>query len=191
MISIETQYTRNRKEHFINGVTRWISEEVALFFYRVADRLGPGNYVELGCYKGASAICMAQGIKDYNVDARVITVDAFDGEALKPKYAGTFSIETVRRTFEGLKLDHIITPIKGLTSKVAPQYNATEINFLFIDADHSYEECKADFEAWSFLVRSGGEVAFHDTNQEAVGRVLNSIEWDRRDVNNLAVFTKP
>ena len=134
---------------------------------------------------------MAQGIKDYNVDARVITVDAFDGEALKPKYAGTFSIETVRRTFEGLKLDHIITPIKGLTSKVAPQYNATEFNFLFIDADHSYEECKADFEAWSFLVRSGGEVAFHDTNQEAVGRVLNSIEWDRRDVNNLAVFTKP
>ena len=191
MISIETQYTRRRKEHFINGVTRWISEEVALFFYKIADRLGPGNYVELGCYKGASAICMAQGIKDYNIDARVITVDAFDGEALKPKYAGTFSIDTVRRTFEDLKLDHLITPIRGLTSSVAPQYNTTEFNFLFIDADHSYEGCKADFEAWSPLVRSGGEVAFHDSNLVPVDRVLSSVEWDRRDVNNLAVFTKP
>ena len=191
MLSIETRHTRFRRESFINGVSRWIPEEIAIFLYRVAKRLGPGNYVELGCYKGASAICMAQGIKDFNIDARVITVDAFDGEALKPKLAGTFSIETVRRAFEEQELDHIITPIRGLTSSVASQYKDTEFNFLFIDAGHTYEACKADFEAWSPFVRSGGEVAFHDTNMSSVDRVLTTINWDRRDVENLGVFTKP
>lgn len=193
MLSIENRYTRNKKDVglYINGVAGWIPEQVALFFYRVAKRLGPGNYVELGCYRGASAVCMAQGIKDYNIDAHVITVDAFDGEALHPQYAGTYSIDTVRQTFEDLELDHIITPVQGLTASMAASYKDTEFNFLFIDADHSYEACKADFEAWSPLVKSGGEVAFHDTNQPPVGRVLMPIDWSRRDIINLGVFTKP
>jgi len=37
-----------------------------------------------------------------------------------------------------------------------------QIDFLFIDGDHSYEGVKMDFEMYSPLVRSGGLVAFHD-----------------------------
>lgn len=36
------------------------------------------------------------------------------------------------------------------------------VDFLFIDADHSYEGTKQDFEMYSPLVRSGGLIAFHD-----------------------------
>jgi predicted O-methyltransferase YrrM len=37
-----------------------------------------------------------------------------------------------------------------------------EIDFLFIDGDHTYEGVKSDFEMYSPLVRAGGLVAFHD-----------------------------
>lgn len=37
-----------------------------------------------------------------------------------------------------------------------------EIDFLFIDGDHSYEGVKADFEMYSPLVAKNGIIAFHD-----------------------------
>jgi predicted O-methyltransferase YrrM len=37
-----------------------------------------------------------------------------------------------------------------------------KLDFLFIDADHSYEGVNKDFETYSSLVRRGGIVAFHD-----------------------------
>lgn len=38
-----------------------------------------------------------------------------------------------------------------------------EVDFLFIDGDHTYEGVKQDFEMYSPLVADGGIVAFHDT----------------------------
>lgn len=37
-----------------------------------------------------------------------------------------------------------------------------QLDFLFIDGDHSYEGVRKDFEMYAPLVRSGGLVAFHD-----------------------------
>lgn len=37
-----------------------------------------------------------------------------------------------------------------------------QIDFLFIDGDHTYEGVKQDFITYSRLVRSGGIIAFHD-----------------------------
>jgi predicted O-methyltransferase YrrM len=45
------------------------------------------------------------------------------------------------------------------------------VDFLFIDADHSYDSVKRDFELWSPLVRSGGIVAFHDVKPDYPGGV--------------------
>jgi hypothetical protein len=36
------------------------------------------------------------------------------------------------------------------------------IDFLFIDGDHSYEGVLQDFAMYSWLVRRGGLIAFHD-----------------------------
>jgi len=37
-----------------------------------------------------------------------------------------------------------------------------QIDFLFIDGDHTYDGVKTDFEMYSPLVKKGGLVAFHD-----------------------------
>jgi predicted O-methyltransferase YrrM len=37
-----------------------------------------------------------------------------------------------------------------------------ELDFLFIDGDHTYEGVKKDFQMYHHLVRNGGAIAFHD-----------------------------
>lgn len=43
-----------------------------------------------------------------------------------------------------------------------PIFNEKKLDWVYIDAGHSYEEVKADFEAWFPKVRSGGIVSGHD-----------------------------
>lgn len=45
-----------------------------------------------------------------------------------------------------------------------------QIDFLFIDGDHTYEGVKRDFEMYSPLVRAGGIIAFHDILDTPVHR---------------------
>lgn len=40
--------------------------------------------------------------------------------------------------------------------------NGHEVDFLFIDGDHTYEGVKSDFDMYSPLVKNGGIIAFHD-----------------------------
>jgi len=46
--------------------------------------------------------------------------------------------------------------------KVKRILGGEELDFLFIDGDHTYEGVRKDFEMYSPLVRSGGVVVFHD-----------------------------
>ena len=46
--------------------------------------------------------------------------------------------------------------------KVKEILKSKPLDFLFIDADHTYEGVRKDFEMYSKLVRKGGIIAFHD-----------------------------
>jgi len=50
----------------------------------------------------------------------------------------------------------------GSLQEVKDKLEGEEIDFLFIDGDHTYEGVKQDFETFSPLVKKGGLVAFHD-----------------------------
>jgi hypothetical protein len=47
------------------------------------------------------------------------------------------------------------------------------IDFLFIDGNHTYSGVKMDFEIYSKLVRPGGIIAFHDIGENEEGGVYN------------------
>ncbi len=43
-----------------------------------------------------------------------------------------------------------------------------KVDMVFIDGGHEYEECKGDIEAWLPNIRSGGIIAVHDFEKEAL-----------------------
>lgn len=52
--------------------------------------------------------------------------------------------------------------IRGASVDVAKTFADGALDFVYIDADHDYEHCKQDIEAWFPKVRHGGLVAGHD-----------------------------
>jgi cephalosporin hydroxylase len=50
--------------------------------------------------------------------------------------------------------------------RVGEALGGRELDFLFIDGDHSYEGVRTDFELYRGLVRKGGLIALHDINPD-------------------------
>ena len=177
-----------------------LNEREICFLYDISRRLGPGNYVELGTYRGGSALCMAVGMKKNNVDAHLYCVDLFDQRHIPPRYIyGSLGWtprmlhQEVTEDLEYYGVADYVTLVNGDTAKTASQFTHLPFNFLFIDGDHSYEGCKADFEAWSPLVKPGGMIAFHDNNLPGVAQVLKEISWTttRYCCKSLTILIKP
>lgn len=64
-----------------------------------------------------------------------------------------------------------------------------KLDFLFIDADHSYEGVKADYVMYSPLVRKGGIIAFHDV--AGTDDVKTFWNEEKRKHRNVKVFAVP
>jgi predicted O-methyltransferase YrrM len=108
--------------------------------------------VEIGCYEGATTVALAESSK-----GSVYTIDPFFGGRLGVCYG-----ELIARFHcwkRGLKN---IQFLKGLSYDIAPQFEKS-IDLLFVDADHTFEGVKRDWEDWFPKVKKGGIIALHDS----------------------------
>ena len=75
-----------------------------------------------------------------------------------------------------------IVPMRMTTTQAASNFADGSVDFVFIDADHSYEAVKQDIQTWLPKVRHGGVLAGHDygwagTVQRAVHETLGEKDW--------------
>ena len=68
--------------------------------------------------------------------------------------------------------------IKGWTVPVAEQIPDSSLDFIFVDADHSYESVKADLMAWMPKVKKGGWFIGHDINWPSVKQAVDELLSD-------------
>lgn len=110
--------------------------------------------VELGTFLGRGAAILSEGAK------KVITIDSYSD----PLFGGVYHTrETVMKRLYNYPN---ISFLKGDTSNrgvVASIYDFNSVDFLFIDADHSYDGAKKDFEAWFPVLVPGAFILFHDS----------------------------
>ena len=59
--------------------------------------------------------------------------------------------------------------------------NGKEIDFLFIDGDHTYNGVRKDYEMYSSLVRPGGIIGFHDINNEDVNKLWAGLRGEKHE----------
>lgn len=124
---------------------------------KLLDNVKPKNVLEIGVYKGGTIMAWTF-VSD--LSARIIGVDLPGGE-----FGGGFDANeshAIKRlalhdqVIELMAIDsHAKSTIMRL-KKLAP------FDFIFVDADHTYEGVKQDFDNYFPMLADGGIMAFHD-----------------------------
>jgi hypothetical protein len=153
-----------------------------------APRLsGGGHLLDLGTFKGGSAILMAQGLIHNKLRGHVWTVDNFGPKAK----------ELAEGNMVEAGVNSLITLYHMSTKRAMQKFCARGIQpftFVFIDASHHYDNVKSDWEYASKMITEDGLIAFHDTNDASTQRVIEEIDRKKWDcilwINRIQVFKK-
>ena len=129
------------------------------------NRFDNSIFVEVGTWKGRSAIYMAEKIKGSQKNIKFYTIDIFEyeGEYENFKTDSDSFYEEVLQNIEPVK--EFINVLKGCSLDVCNQFEDESIDFLFLDGDHSYEGVKNELELWFPKVKIGGIISGHDYSQ--------------------------
>ena len=131
------------------GITQ-ITSEISELVARLRD-LAPQTIVEVGTHKGGNSFLFCHALPSAKL---VVGVDLCVQNAEK-------LIHFVRPG-QAYRALHGDSQTEAMKRRVMQKLGGCQVDFLFIDGDHSYAGVKADFELYSPLVRSGGLVALHD-----------------------------
>jgi predicted O-methyltransferase YrrM len=127
---------------------------------KIFKELNPKYILEIGTANGGSLFCFCKLAQD---DATIISIDLPEGplgggypEWRIPIYQA-FAKENQNLFLlkKDSHKDETLLEVKKILE-------GNQLDFLFIDGDHSYEGVKKDFELYSTLVRKGGLIVFHD-----------------------------
>lgn len=133
----------------------------------------PKVCVELGTHLGGSAIAVARLVRQWG--GVVYGIDAWEG--VDPVFGGA-SMEDCARNVREAGVADVVLLERAKTVEAAREWPHNPIDYLYVDADHSYEGCLADLEAWWPLVRVGGLVAGddYDDPRQGVTRAWDDFE---------------
>lgn len=141
------------------------TEDYNRFLFEVTKLLRPAKILELGTDRGRSAGHFAEG----HPEAEVTTID------IDP----ACSDHARALHYRNLKA------VTGDSLEVAVGWWG-DLDFLFIDSLHTYDQVSREFERYSFLVKSGGLIFMDDIHLDGgVERFWNSINWPKIDLTPL------
>jgi len=119
-----------------------------------------GVIVEIGSYRGASTIALAQG----SMQGPNIPVFAIDPHDFTSMVGYKFTMTDSAYFMQNILLAdvaHLVRPITLFSYEVYDGWRRP-ISLLWIDGDHSYEAVKQDFERFSVHLLPSAPIVFHD-----------------------------
>lgn len=125
---------------------------------RIIQETNPKTIVEIGSASGGTLFLFAH----VACPKRIISVDLPSGT-----FGGGYPFWKIP-LFKSLAKKNVIELVRAdshreeTLSKIRILLKDKEVDFLFIDGDHTYQGVKQDFQMYSPLVRKSGIVAFHD-----------------------------
>lgn len=145
------------------------------FYSQIASINEYRIFVELGVWKGHSISYLAKLLKNKK-DIKVYAVDIFEkwdkNESVKEDVKHINQIYNTNLKNAGVR--EIISDIKSISWDAADLFKDNSIDFVFIDADHSYESVTKDINNWLPKIKKGGIISGHDYfTSEDVQRAVN------------------
>ena len=130
--------------------------------------------VEIGVYKGKFTETIASQVPDmklYGVDAWTF----YDGYKDYPP--GNLEEVGYPQAIARAEKYPNIELIKGWSKDVAPTFEDGSLDFMFLDANHTYPCVKEDLELWVKKVKEGGIVMGHDYFDTDNSRRFKNLEF--------------
>jgi glycosyltransferase involved in cell wall biosynthesis len=148
-----------------------VSLDEASLLRRLASETDSGCIVEIGSFRGKSAVALAIGVRDRSEGDRpaIYCVEphrpftGFYGGCFGPQDRGVF-FEVMLKTGCYQEVALINLP----SDMVVPGWR-DPIGLLFIDGDHHYDAVKQDFELWESHLVSNGLLVLDDSKDPACG----------------------
>ena len=171
---------------------RHTSSAESHLLYKLVKEGGPGNYADVGCLFGGSTSSLGHGLEAGNHTGTIYAVDYF-GTGPENDPGSLTAPAGITKYFEETFTKAKVVICAGTSIEWA---NRLDIRFngVFIDADHCYESCKKDIEAWGPKIEKGGFFVFHDTNFLGVAKALEEMNknmWAfERQVFSIKLFRR-
>lgn len=178
LAGMEEMVTRNLKLDRALATNGWMEPDELEYIASLASR--SKIIVELGTWRGRSAVCWAE-----NTEGIVYCVDLWANDAYgipfpddppdlhrRPEWLLT---EFLRNT-SGIRN---IVPIRTRTEIAATIFSNLGIrpDVVFVDADHGYNGVVADINAWRPLLAEGGVLCGHDYSYYGWPDVKKVVDW--------------
>lgn len=154
--------------------------------YRKAVERAPQQavFVEVGSWLGKSTSFLAVEIINSGKEINMYCVDTWRGTTGDPVFDKWKSVnnatplEKFTENMEGLMAHNgrqFVWPVVCDSAMAAARFADQSCDMVYIDADHSYEACRADIRAWMTKVKPEGVFAGHDVNQDGVRRAVEEL----------------
>lgn len=149
-------------------------------FKKVIDDVAESEIiiVEVGSYKGLSAVTMADICKSKSLNFKIVCVDTWLGSPEHIEYLDQ-SQQTLYKTFlknvKSMSHDDVIYPFP-ISSTQAAQYLKNKkviADIIYIDAGHEYEAVKGDIEMYWDVLKPGGTMIFDDYGWDGVKKAVD------------------
>jgi hypothetical protein len=163
-------------EHFHKNIHGWFNYQN--LYKRVVDEYPSGShFVEVGTWLGKSAAFMAVEIINSKKYIKFDCVDNWEPYPLlieSQDRSNFFPFETMYEKFlDNIKpVSNTITPVKLSSVDASKNYEDKSLDFIFIDADHSYRAVKRDIVAWYPKLKENGMIAGHDFPHRGVKKAV-------------------
>lgn len=155
----------------------WASTEAV--FKNLIDIVKPSLIIEVGSWKGASAVHMANLAKVHNPNVEIVCVDTWLGSVehwdqmsntINFKHGRLDIYEQFLSNVVRKELQNTITPFPIDSSNAYEWFKKKGIkaDLIYIDAGHEYAAVRADLIAYSEILKDGGYLLGDDFQHEPV-----------------------
>lgn len=162
-------------EHFYTAIQGWYNNLPKLYAQMVAEAKDGYHFVEVGCWKGASASFMTVEIINSGKKIKFDCVDTWLGSDEHQEDNYVKEGKLYEHFIDNMKpVEGYYNPIRLSSLEAAKLYEDNSLDFVLIDAAHDYESVKADIAAWLPKVKFGGVLAGDDYDWwEPVANAVN------------------
>jgi hypothetical protein len=137
------------------------------FFMREVSRVRGGRIVEVGCYLGGFTWYGSQIARDNYSEWRCVDHWAGSSDLSASDWHDIYT--GFLQNMRDARLDDFLQVERSTSIEAAAGTPDASVDLVFIDGDHSYDQCRADIEAWRPKVKRGGAILGHDYGPDYPG----------------------